>query len=215
MFKIDNSNALILINDVEDVYKIAKALADIDELVVTSDKDSSEFFDLVFAKDNSRVIVADRQKLKEILVKKLLEKHPEITEDDAEEQANTEIQNMEEDWDVDFNVNLGPTPGEEDLESESEEEGLASEEEVSQIEQQLEQESETEEEEGLLSFADEIKTMFEKGAGIRLLYKPNGKNLTIVEVTDNGIIIVDEISGTKGLLSNKTLNERSDQFDIL
>lgn len=256
MFKVDDVSALVLIDDISDVYKVAKALSDIDELEVVSDKDSPEFFNLVFAKDNSRVIVADRQKLKEILIKKtlskkilenhpeiledvaekkvlrelpleqLLEKYPEISKDDvdsAEEEANYRIQDIEGTWDMDFDVNLGHNSGglkEDDFEGElkeddSEEEGLASEEEFSQIEQQLEQESKTEEEAGLLDFADEIKTMFEKGAGVTLLYKPNGKNLTIVEVTDNGIVVVEEQSGKKGLIRNEILNERSDQFELL
>jgi hypothetical protein len=256
MFKIDDKSALVLLNDISDVYKVAKAFSDIDELAVETDKDSSEFFNLVFAKDNSRVIVADRQKLKEVfikktLIKKILENHPEILEDvaekkvlrelpldqilkkypeiskddvdSAEEEANYRIQDIEGTWDMDFDVNLGPNSGglkEEDSEGEieeedSEEEGLASEEEVSQIEQQLEQESEAEEETGLLDFADEIKTMYDQGAGVRLLHKPSGKNLTIIEVKDTGIVVKDDNDGKKGLLSNDVLNARSDQFEIL
>lgn len=208
--RLDKNTTLILTDDMDQAFKIAEDLTSDNDILLdiksfTIENEEEDIL-IVSFKDNSgeiiKIAITQVDRLREVLKRK----HPEM--DDEEIAMRLDL--YKDQFDVDF--------ARPDVEvSDDDEEGLISEEEAETMETEIRMEEEEVEEEGLMSFADEIKYIFEGqgGMGVSLVYIPSGKQFDVKKVRDDGLAVHDVKLNKLVLLKDEVLNEKADQFEIV
>lgn len=209
--RIDEKAAFIITEDFDQSLRVAEELTNNGEFVETVPEFSIDVEDgvliLSFLDEcgvNTKIAITEADRLRHIL----MEKHPEMDD----EEIAMRLERYKEDFDADFEDSSG---FDEDSDEDSDEEGLISEEEANALERELEEESELEESEGLMSFADELKYMFENQGQMVLRFVPTGALYEVKQVRPDGLAVLNQSTGKMVLLRNETLDEREDKLEIL